>query len=84
MVHSYTYLCYNLSKVFYMIMLLRDTVSIHVLINIYVTKFQLVLRYSIIFWDVEENSRIVFTLHKKVLRTIKGINNWVSCRKNIQ
>ena len=80
MVHSHT-LCYNLSEVVYMIVSLQDIVSTYIFRNIYVTKFQSVLRYSIIFWGGAENSRTAFTLHKKVLRTIKGINNWVSCKQ---
>jgi len=48
---------------------------------IYVTTFRSVLRYSIIFWGGVGNSRIALTLHKMVLRTVKGINNWVSCRQ---
>ena len=80
MVHSHT-LCYNLSEVVYMIVSLQDIVSTYIFRNIYVTKFQSVLRYSIIFWGGEGNSRTAFTLHKRVLRTIKAINNWVSCRQ---
>ena len=44
------YLCPNPSKVFYMIKSLQDTVSLPILRNIYFTKFQLILRYGIIFW----------------------------------
>ena len=48
---------------------------------VYVTTFQSVLRCSIIFWGGDGNSRIALTLHKKVLRTVKVINNCVSCRQ---
>jgi hypothetical protein len=43
-------LCANLSKVCYMIKMLKDELNLYMLRNIYFAKFQSVMRYGIILW----------------------------------
>jgi hypothetical protein len=75
------YLCNSLSKAVYMVKALRNIVSQPVLRNIYFAKFQSKLRYRIIFWGAENSSKEVFIMQEKILQTIKGVNNRVSCRQ---
>jgi hypothetical protein len=63
------YVCQKLSKTLYLIRSLRDLISPSVLRNVYIAKFESVLRYGIIFWGgVQKDSKILFTLQKKCLR----------------
>jgi hypothetical protein len=44
---------------------MRDSVSKPILGNIYVTKFESIIRYGIIFWDGVNDSNAVFIIQKK-------------------
>jgi hypothetical protein len=74
------YLCNSQSKAVYLVKALRNIVSQPVMRNIYFAKFQSKLRYGIILWGAENSSKKVFIMQKKMLQTIKRVNNWVSCR----
>ncbi|PNF17023.1 hypothetical protein B7P43_G02754 [Cryptotermes secundus] len=75
------YVCKKLSKTLYLIKSLRDSVSQSVLRNVYLAKFESVLKYGIIFWGgVKKDSETLFKLQKKCLRVVKGVRNRVSCR----
>jgi hypothetical protein len=49
--------------------------------GIYFGKFQLLLRYGIIFWGVEGDSAKVFKMQKRMLRVIGGLRKRESCRQ---
>jgi hypothetical protein len=53
---------------------LWDTVSQSLLINIYLAKFEFVLKYGIIFWGgMQKDSETLFKLHNKCVRMVKGV-----------
>jgi hypothetical protein len=60
---------------------LRDIVSLPILRNIYFAKFQSKLRYSINLWGAENSSKKVLIMQKKILRTMKRVDNRVSHRQ---
>jgi hypothetical protein len=56
-------------------------VSQTVLRNVYLAKFESVLKYGIIFGGgLQKNSETLFKLHKKCVRVVKAVKNGVSCR----
>jgi hypothetical protein len=60
------YVCQKLGKTIYLIKSLRGSVSQTVLRNVYLAKFQSVLKYGIIFWGgVQKDSETLFKLQKK-------------------
>jgi hypothetical protein len=60
---------------------LCDSVSLSIFKNIYITKFESVLKYGILFWGGQlKDMETVFKVQKKCLRVIKGVNYRVSCR----
>jgi hypothetical protein len=73
----------KLSKVSYMIKSLKEILSQHMIRNIYFTKFQLLLRFGILFWGGmggELNTRI-FRIQKRVVRSMVGVSSRTSCRQ---
>jgi hypothetical protein len=63
-IHS---LCSSLNKVYYLIKLLRDVMSIHMLRSIYFAHFQSRLRYGIIFWSKDGATIRIFQTQEKVI-----------------
>jgi hypothetical protein len=70
----------SLSKVYFLIKTLKDTMSYHMIRSIYYAYFQSQLKYGIIFWGSVKDSLKVFIAQKKVMRLIAGVNKRVSCR----
>jgi hypothetical protein len=73
----------KLSKVSYIIMSLRETLSHYMIQNIYFTKFQSLLMFGILFWGGmggEVNVRI-FRIQKRVVRLMVGVSSRTSCRQ---
>jgi len=62
-----------------MISLLRGDLSLFMLSNIYITKFQTLTRYGIILWGCDRHSVKVLKIQKRVLRSIKGLHKRKSC-----
>jgi hypothetical protein len=56
-------------------------VSQSVLRNVYLAKFESVLKCGIIFWGgVQKDSETLLKLQKKCVREVKGVKNGVPCR----
>jgi hypothetical protein len=73
----------KLSRVSYMIKSLREILSRYMIRNIYFTKFQLLLRFGILFFggmEGEVNVRI-FRIQKRVVRLMVGVSSRTSCRQ---
>jgi hypothetical protein len=73
-------LCLKLSKLCYVIKVLRNELSFGILRNIYFAKFQSLVRSGIILWGGEKESSKVLIMQKKALRIMKGLNSRKSCR----
>jgi hypothetical protein len=61
-------LCTNLSKVCYIVKMLKNKVSFYVLRNIYFAKFQSLMRYGIILWGGTSETTKLLKLQERVLR----------------
>jgi hypothetical protein len=60
------YLCHKLNMALYLIKSLRDVVSLSILRNIYLTKFESILKYGIIFWGGgHKDTDTVFKIQKR-------------------
>ena len=70
--HIY-HLCRSLSKDYYRIKSLKNTVSNQMLWNIYFAYFQSRLRYGIIVWGGSKESTKILHIQKKVIRLITGL-----------
>lgn len=70
----------SLSKVYFLIKTLKDTVSNHMIRSIYYAYFQSRLKYGIIFWGSVKDSLKIFIIQKKVMPLIAGVNKRVSCK----
>ena len=70
--HIY-HLCHSLSKDYYRIKSLKNTLSNHMLWNIYFAYFQSRLRYGIIIWGGSKESIKILLIQKKVIRLITGL-----------
>jgi hypothetical protein len=56
----------KLNKALYLIKFLRDSVSLPILRNVYLTKFESILKYGIIFWEGRlKDTETVFKVQKK-------------------
>ena len=78
------HLCRSLSKEYYRIKSLKNTLSNHMLWNLYFTYFQSRLRYGIIFWGGSKESIKVLRIYKKVIRLITGLKNVNPVNRNLQ
>jgi len=78
-------LCHILSKAFFIIKSIKNTLSSHVLWNIYFSYFHSRLRYGIILWrgGTKESVKVLH-IRKKVIRLIIGINKYESCRQKFK
>jgi hypothetical protein len=75
------YLCQKLNMALYLIKSLHDVVSLSILRNVYLTKFESIMKYGIIFWGGgPKDTDTVFKIQKKSLRLFRGVNNRVYCR----
>ena len=63
-----------------MISSLRGDLSLFMVRNIYLTKFQSLIQYGIILWGGESESVKVLKTQKRVLCTIKVLHKRESCR----
>jgi hypothetical protein len=59
------YLCQKLNMALYLIKSLRDAVSLSILRNVYLTKFESILKYGIIFWGRCPRTLILYSKHQK-------------------
>jgi hypothetical protein len=75
------HVCLKLNKALYMIESLHDSVILWALKNVYLTKFESILKYGIIFWGGgPKTPKQLLKLKKKSLKVIMGIKNRASCR----
>jgi hypothetical protein len=74
-------LCHSLSKTYYMIKSLQNTLSTHMLWYIYYAHFQSWLRYGIILCGGTKESIKLLHIQKKVIRPITGLKRSESCRQ---
>jgi hypothetical protein len=68
----------------YMIKSLKNTLSTHMLWNIYYAHFQSRLRYGIILWGGTKYSIKILHIQKKVIRLITGLERSKSCRQTFK
>ena len=81
--HIY-HLCRSLSKDYYRIKSLKNTLSNQMLWNIYFAYFQSRLRYGIIFWGGSKESIKILHIQKKVIRLITGLKKRESCKQKFK
>jgi len=81
--HIY-HLCRSLSKDYYRIKSLKNTLSNQMLWNIYFSYSQSCLRYGIIFWGVSKESIKILRIQKKVIRLITGLKKRESCKQKFK
>jgi len=74
----------KLSGASYAIRLLVHISNINTLKSIYYAYFHSVIKYVINFWGNSSNSGNIFTLQKKIIRIMAGIQPWTSCRSLIE
>jgi hypothetical protein len=73
-------LLFNLSRIYYIIKSLKDTVSLQTIKTIYFAHFQARLQYGILFWGHDSDCTKLFRLQKKVIQLISGMKRFESCR----
>ena len=78
------FLCSSLSKNYYMIKVLKHTVSNYVLWNIYFAHFQSKMRYGIAVWEGSKESIKILRLQKNVIRMMIGLRTCESCRQKFK
>jgi hypothetical protein len=74
----------SLSKTYYMNKSLKNTLSTHMLWNIYYAHFQSRLRYDIILWRGTKESIKMLYNQKKVIRLITDIKRSESCKQTFK
>ena len=62
-----------LSKTYYMIRVLKQSVSTYILWNIYYAQFQSKIRYGIVIWGGSKDCVKILRVQKKVIRMIPGL-----------
>jgi hypothetical protein len=77
-------LCHSLSKTYYIIKFLTTILSNCMLWNIYFAYIQSRLRYGTILWGGTGDSIKVLRIIRKVMRVIKGIKKYKSCRQKFK
>jgi hypothetical protein len=60
---------------------LKETMSPYMIRKIYYSNFHSCLRYGIILWGGDNESKTIFKLQKKALQIISGVSNRTSCRQ---
>ena len=73
-----------LSKTYYMIRILKQSVSTHMLWNVYYAQFQSKIRYGILLWGRSEACVKILRIQKKVIRMITGLKKGDSCKKKFR
>jgi hypothetical protein len=74
----------NLSRIYYIIKSLKDTVSLQIITAIYFAHFEARLQYGILFWGHDSDCTKLFCLQKKVIRLISGMKRFESCRNDFK
>jgi len=80
--HIY-HLCRSLSKDYYRIKSLKNTLSNQMLWNTYFAYFQLRLRYGI-FWGGSKESIKILRIQKKVMRLMTGLKKCETCKQKFK
>jgi hypothetical protein len=70
----------KLSRIIFQIRYLRASTTLNVLKCVYFANFQSLISYGIIFWGDSSHSREIFTIQKKILRTMLKLPYRESCR----
>ena len=78
------FLSSNLSKTYYMIKALKQTVSTPIFCNIYFAHFQSKKRYCIVLWGRSRESMKILSIQKKVIRVMTGLKRGESCRQKFK
>jgi len=71
----------QLSKVCYTIKSVQGIMGLGMIRSFYHSKFELLVRYSIIFWGKGNESIPIFKLQKRVIRSVCGVGTGTSCRQ---
>jgi len=71
----------QLCKVCYIIKSVQGLMESGLIRSLYQSKFELLVRYGVIFWGVENESISIFKLQKRVIRTMCGVGKSTSCRQ---
>ena len=71
----------NLNSKIYALRILKDTLDVKSLIQVYYAICHSLIRYGIIFWGSSHNSEEIFKKQKQALRTIIGLENRDSCKE---
>jgi hypothetical protein len=78
------FICHSLSKTYYIIISLKNTLSTHMLWNIYYAHFQSRLRYGIILWGGAKESIKILHIQKKVIGLITDLKRSEFCRQTFK
>lgn len=78
--HHINFISDYLSRICYMIYVLRDNVNFNVLKLVYFANFVSKIRYGILFWGGSSEISTVFVLQKRALRTMLRLSLGTSCR----
>jgi hypothetical protein len=70
----------ELCKVVYMVKTLKETMSPYIIRNIYFLNFESCLRYGIILWGGDKESKNIFKMQRVIL-VIRGVSNRTSFRQ---
>jgi IS1 family transposase len=70
----------KLSGAYYTVRSMFHISNINTLMSTYFTYFQFIIKYGIIFWGNSSNSRKIFTLLKKIIRSMVGARPRTPCR----
>lgn len=74
-------LCNRLARVIFLLQKLRTCISHNYLLMTYHSLFYSHLNYGIILWGNSSGAKRVFTLQKRAVRAILGLNKFTSCKK---
>jgi hypothetical protein len=77
-------LWHSLSKTFFIITSVQNTLSNHVIWNIYHAYFHSRLKPGIMLWGGTRENIKVLHIQKKVVRLIRGLNKYESCRQKFK
>jgi hypothetical protein len=69
----------KLSGACYAVMLMFPISNINTVKSIYFPYFHSIIKYGIIFWGNSSNSRKIFTLQRKIIRTMVGAHPRTPC-----
>ena len=74
----------TLSKTYYMIRALKQTLSTYILRNMYFPHFQTKMRYGIVLWGRSRESMKILNIEKKVIRMMTGLKKGESCKQKFK